>query len=81
MTGVVCVVLFVSSSGAGWSGHGYKICLSRRGEALEVEKLTFTIRASDFSGHLGFPGRPLFPAALRVVLRGGEVTGVMCVLF
>ena len=37
------------------------VYLSRRGEALKVKKLTFTIRASDSSWHPGLPGRPLFP--------------------
>ena len=35
------------------------IYLSRREEALEVNKLIFTIRASDSSWHPGIPGRPL----------------------
>ena len=35
--------------------------LSRRGEALKVNELTFTIRASDSSWHPGLPGRPLSP--------------------
>ena len=35
------------------------VCSSRQGEALEVEKLTFTIRASDSSWHPGLPWRPV----------------------
>ena len=38
------------------------VYLSRRGEALKANKLTFTIRASDSSWHPGLPGRPLFPS-------------------
>ena len=38
-----------------------KVYLSRREEALKVNKLTFTIRASDFAWHPGLPGSPLFP--------------------
>ena len=34
------------------------VFLSRWGEALEVNELTFTIRASDSSWHPGLPGRP-----------------------
>ena len=34
--------------------------LSRREEALKVNKLTFIIRASDSSWHPGLPWRPLF---------------------
>ena len=37
------------------------VYLSRRGEALKVNELTFTIRASDSSWHPGLPGRPMFP--------------------
>ena len=37
---------------------------SQWGEALQVNKLTFTIRASDSSWRPGLPGRPLFPAFL-----------------
>ena len=36
--------------------------LSRWGEALKVNTLTFTIRASDSSWQPGLPERPLFPA-------------------
>ena len=35
------------------------VYLSRRGAALKVNKLTFTIRASDSSWHPRLPGRPL----------------------
>ena len=35
------------------------VYLSRRGEVLKVNKLTFTTRASDSSRHPGLPGRPL----------------------
>ena len=35
------------------------VYLSRRGEALKVDTLTFTICASDSSWHPGLPGRPL----------------------
>jgi len=38
------------------------VYLSRQGEALKVNKPTFTIRASDSSWHPGLPGRPLFPS-------------------
>ena len=34
--------------------------LSRREEALKVDRLTFIIRTSDSSWHPGLPGRPLF---------------------
>ena len=37
------------------------VYLSRRGGALKVKKMTFTIRASNSSWHPGLPGRPLFP--------------------
>ena len=37
------------------------VYLSRRWEALKVNKLTFAIRASDFSWHPGRLGCPLFP--------------------
>ena len=36
------------------------VYLSRRGDALKVNKLTFTIRTSDSSWHPGLPGRPHF---------------------
>jgi len=39
------------------------VYLSRRGKALKINKLTFTIRASDSTWHPGLPGRPL-PGAL-----------------
>ena len=41
------------------------VCFSRRGGALEVNTLTFTIRASDSAWHPGLPGRPLFREAAR----------------
>ena len=47
----------MSSRGIGGSGHGY----SRRGEALKVNKLTFSIRASDSSWHPELHGRPQSP--------------------
>ena len=47
------------------------VYLSRRGEALKVNKLTFTIRASDSSWHPGLPGRPLFSGD------GKEVPGMI----
>ena len=37
------------------------VYLSRRGKALKVNKLTFTIRASDSAWHPGLPGCPLSP--------------------
>ena len=37
------------------------VYLSRQRESLQVNTLTFTIRASDSSWHPGLPGRPLFP--------------------
>ena len=52
----------ISSRGVGGSGHGYSNLLHRRrGGALTVNKLTFTIRASDSAWHPELPGRPLFP--------------------
>ena len=41
------------------------VYLSRRGEALKVNKLTLAIRASVSSWHPGRPGRPLFPRGRR----------------
>ena len=36
--------------------------LRRREQALKVNKLTFVIRASDYSWNPGLPWRPLFPS-------------------
>ena len=38
------------------------VYFSRREEARKVNRLTFTIRASDSSWHPGLSGRHLFPA-------------------
>ena len=67
----------------------------RRGEAPPVNTLTFTIRASDSSWHLGLSGRPLLPRESFVssrilhasqigssfvgVVNWGSVFGVWCV--
>ena len=52
------------------------VYLSRRGEALKVSKLTFTIRASDSSWHPGLPGRPLFPKSGALTqVAGAELPG------
>ena len=58
--------LFVSSRGVGGYGHGYNNLLKPAGEALRVNKLTFTICASDSSWHPGIPGRPLFAAGMEI---------------
>ena len=57
----------VSSRGVGGSGHGYNSLLKPAGEALQVNKVTFTIRASDSPWHPGLPGRPSFPLEFREV--------------
>ena len=41
------------------------VYLSRRGEALTVNKMTFTTRSFDPSWHPGLPGRPLFPSGTQ----------------
>ena len=47
------------------------VCLSLWGQAPLVNKLTFSIRASDSSWHPGLPGRPLFHARRSERIDGG----------